>query len=90
MSGTCMSETCSGMARTSVGTLAAGCRLRGEISLLRVGRVTDPGTGARSFIAVTDAGLRADRRRIVVDADLLDVHRDRVQGSAPVDRTRWH
>lgn len=82
-----MSETDSGMTRTTVVILTSDYRIRGEISLAPEERVTDYVTSARNFIAVTNAEVRADDGRIVFNADFLNVHRDHVQVIAPAELT---
>lgn len=82
-----MSDTDSGMTRTTVVILTSNYRIRGEISLAPDERVTDYATSARNFIAVTNAEVRADDGRIIFNADFLNVHRDHVQVIAPAELT---
>ncbi|MEE4298516.1 MAG: hypothetical protein V2J24_03645 [Pseudomonadales bacterium] len=85
-----MSETDSGMTRTTVVMLTSDYRIRGGISLAREERVTDYVTSARNSMAVTDAEVRADDGRIVFNADFVNVHRDHVQVIAPAELTHKH
>lgn len=71
--------------RTKVTILTASYRIKGYIDLLPGSRVTDYMTGAKEFIAVTDAEvweLEVGGRQLLA-APFLNVSRDHIQVIAP-------
>ena len=72
-------------ARTKVTILTASYRIKGYIDLLPGSRVTDYMTGAKEFIAVTDAEvweLEVGGRQLLA-TPFLNVSRDHIQVIAP-------
>jgi hypothetical protein len=72
-------------ARTKVTILTGSYRIKGYIDLLPGSRVTDYMTGAKEFIAVTDAEvweLEIGGRQLLV-VPFLNVSRDHIQVIAP-------
>jgi hypothetical protein len=71
--------------RTKVTILTASYRIKGYIDLLPGSRVTDYMTGAKEFIAVTDAEvweLEVGGRQLLA-APFMNVSRDHIQVIAP-------
>ena len=71
--------------RTKVTIFTASYRIKGFIDLLPGSRVTDYMTGAKEFIAVTDAEvweLEVGGRQLLA-APFLNVSRDHIQVIAP-------
>jgi hypothetical protein len=71
--------------RTKVTIFTASYRIKGYIDLLPGSRVTDYMTGAKEFIAVTDAEvweLEVGGRQLLA-APFLNVSRDHIQVIAP-------
>ena len=71
--------------RTKVTIFTASYRIKGYIDLLPGSRVTDYMTGAKEFIAVTDAEvweLEVGGRQLMA-APFLNVSRDHIQVIAP-------
>lgn len=71
--------------RTKVTIFTGAYRIKGYIDLLPGSRVTDYMTGAKEFIAVTDAEvweLEIGGRQLLV-APFLNVSRDHIQVIAP-------
>lgn len=71
--------------RTKVTIFTASYRIKGFIDLLPGSRVTDYMTGAKEFIAVTDAEvweLEVGGRQLMA-APFLNVSRDHIQVIAP-------
>lgn len=72
-------------ARTKITIFTASYRIKGYIDLLPGSRVTDYMTGAKEFIAVTDAEvweLEVGGRQLL-QAPFLNVSRDHIQVIAP-------
>ena len=71
--------------RTKITIFTGSYRIKGYIDLLPGSRVTDYMTGAKEFIAVTDAEvweLEVGGRQLMV-APFLNVSRDHIQVIAP-------
>ena len=71
--------------RTKITIFTASYRIKGYIDLLPGSRVTDYMTGAKEFIAVTDAEvweLEVGGRQLMA-APFLNVSRDHIQVIAP-------
>lgn len=71
--------------RTKVTILTGSYRIRGFIDVLPDARVTDFITGAKGFIAVTDAEVYEPELggRQVLAAPFINVNRDHIQVIAP-------
>lgn len=75
------------MSGKTVIILTADYRIRGDINVAPDERITDYVTSAKSFLAVTDAEVRALDGRMLFATSFLNIHRDHIVVIAPEELT---